>query len=128
MTSNPGTNHKLLQTIRDLHAERNCTPWIHDLLDLVEEHMLVVLSEGHTRKSSKELLGALKEMDRKGRKSQGYFVSKRPRQQPAGWRPQVGTLARLNEAARRPVANKRVVLPLHKPDGRPLRLSQLPED
>ena len=39
----------------ELRSRRNCTQFVHDVLDIVEEKMLVVLSESKSRVSSAEL-------------------------------------------------------------------------
>ncbi|KAF3765539.1 kinase-like protein [Cryphonectria parasitica EP155] len=108
--------------ISDLHSDENCTLWMHDLLDLVEEGMLVVLSEDRKRKTSHSLLEILREMDQKCQFDEHYCLRKaryaKLRRAPAG------TLAELNEEAKKMVNEMKPDLKEHKRDGRELHKSK----
>lgn len=86
----------------ELHGERRCSPWIHDLLDLIEEHMLLVPSPEIQRKSSKYLLGKLQEMDLKT-SDERYCLARKPQNRLSSWTKPRGVLSELNDIARKHV-------------------------
>ncbi|KAK7735810.1 hypothetical protein SLS63_003770 [Diaporthe eres] len=110
------------KTISELHDEPYCSKWVHDLLDLVENDMLVVLSTTHTRKTAKTLLDKLRDMDEKVQSSSQYSTGRAPQNRTPYWRPQVGTTAELNEAAHQNVVDHGVGT--HQSDERQLEQSE----
>lgn len=84
--------------------------------------MLVVLSTTHTRKTSKTLLDKLRDMDRKVQSSSQYSTGRAPQNRTPDWRPQVGIIAELNEAAQQNVVDHGVGT--HQSDERPLEQSE----
>lgn len=86
----------------ELHGEQRCSPWIHDLLDLIEQHMLLVPSPETQRKSSKYLLEKLREMDQKT-SDKRYCSAKKPQDRLSSWTKPVGVLSELNDIARKHV-------------------------
>ncbi|KAG6368270.1 hypothetical protein INS49_002473 [Diaporthe citri] len=110
------------KTISELHDDPYCSRWVHDLLDLVENDMLVVLSKTHKRKTSQFLLHKLRAMDDKVQSSAGYSTGPAPQSRTPYWRPQVGTFAELNEVAQKYVLEHGVRT--HESDERPLEQSE----
>lgn len=106
----------------ELHNDPLCSQWVHDLLDLIESDMLVVLSKEHTRKSSQLLLDKLRDMDNRAQSSEQYSTGPAPQDRTPYWRPQVGTIAELNEAAQKHVFDNGTVT--HKSDERPLQQAE----
>lgn len=123
-----------MQKFVELHGDPNCTEWMHDLLQIIEEDMLVVLSvEGNQRKSSADLLKKMLMMDARCRTEESYCL--RGYRDPRVWEQSVGTLAELNDEGKRHIDQTKHQLRVHRPDGRPLRHSrnapeefQAPED
>jgi hypothetical protein len=64
--------------INDLHRHRNCTAYVHDLLDMIEDHMLIVISTDQLRGTSPALLKKLNDMHRRCMEEEGYCMEKTP--------------------------------------------------
>lgn len=86
--------------------------------------MLVVVSRERTRKSSQVLLDKLRDMDNGVQSSAQYGTGPAPQNRTPYWRPQVGTIAELNEAAQKHVVNNGVGT--HQSDDRPLQQAEDP--
>ncbi|KAJ4388599.1 hypothetical protein N0V93_006057 [Gnomoniopsis smithogilvyi] len=113
------------RTMSELHGDPKCTDWIHDLLDLVEKHMLLVVSPEHQRKSASYLAAELREMDRK-MSDMEYCLSRKPEDRLARWTEPPGVLSELNETARRSVAQVRPELNTYR--GTQLHRSLMPNE
>lgn len=115
------------QKINELHANAFCTKWVHALLTMIEEDMLVVLSDSEKgrRKSSAELLEELRKLDIRCEKDKGYCLTPCPEKRPLK-RP-VGTLAALNEAAESKIKLTRNNLRTHQQDEWSLHKSWNPQ-
>lgn len=85
--------------------------------------MLVVQSKTHKRKTSQYLLDKLRDMDTKVQSSARYSTGPAPQERTRSWRPQVGTIAELNEAAQKNVVDHGVGT--HESDDRPLEHSEI---
>lgn len=86
--------------------------------------MLVVVSRERTRKSAQLLLDNLRDMDNGVKSSAQYSTGPAPQNRTPYWRPQVGTIAELNEAAQKHVVDNGVGT--HESDDRPLQQAQDP--
>lgn len=84
--------------------------------------MLVVLSKNRRRKTSQALLDRIRQMDNGVQSSTRYSTMPAPQNRTPYWRPQVGTLAELNESAQKNVVAHGVRT--HKSDERPLMQSE----
>lgn len=84
--------------------------------------MLVVLSKTNKRKTAKSLLDKLRDMDEKVQSSARYSTAPAPQNRTPFWRPPVGTIAELNEAAQKNVVDHGVGT--HESDDRPLEQSE----
>lgn len=111
----------------ELHGERNCTPWLHDLLDLIEKHMLLVPSPQKQRKSASYLLAELQRMDRRT-SSKSYCTAREPQDRLSSWSKPEGFLSELNETAQRHVNDVNPRLDTYISDGRALHRSQMPDE
>lgn len=110
----------------ELHRHSKCTPWVHDLLDLIEQDMLVILSSDQQRKSSSELVKRLQEMDQK--MSSTTYSSKPKIRLTTGTRPS-GVLAELNETSQRHVMQAQPRLDTYYPtEGAKLHRSVMPNE
>lgn len=85
--------------------------------------MLVVQSKTHKRKTSQVLLDKLRNMDDKVQSNELYSTDPAPQERTLSWRPQVGTIAELNEAAQKNVVD--YGLGTHESDDRPLEQSEI---
>lgn len=85
--------------------------------------MLVVLSKTRTRKTSQILLDRIRQMDNMVQSSTRYSTGPAPQNRTPFWRPQVGTIAELNEAAQKNVVDHGVGT--HESDGQELQQSLL---
>jgi hypothetical protein len=83
--------------IKYLHNLPNCTKYIHDLLDMIENDMLIVLSVDRKRERAPVLLKKLDEMNQKCIDDVEYCMKKAPSKRM--FRAPAGTEARLNENA-----------------------------
>lgn len=113
--------------MRELHGERNCTPWIHDLLDLIEEHMLLVPSPHKQRKPASYLLAELRRMDRKT-SSENYCIAGDPQDRLSSWSKPIGVLSELSEMAQRHVNEVNPRLDTYISDGKALHRSLMPDE
>lgn len=111
----------------ELHGERDCTPWIHDLLDLIEKHMLLVPTPQKQRKPASYLLAELQRMDRKT-SSASYCTAKNPQDRLSSWSKPEGVLSELNDMAQRLVNDANRRLDTYISDGRALHRSQMPDE
>lgn len=111
----------------ELHGEPNCSPWIHDLLDLIEKHMLLVPSPEIQRKSAHYLLGQLQVMDQKT-SDEEYCSAKKPQDRLRTWTKPIGVLSGLNETARRHVNHVKPKLDTFNSEGRILHRSLMPNE
>lgn len=84
--------------------------------------MLVVLSKTQRRETSRFLLDRLRDMDRQVQSNPWYSTGPAPQNRTPSWRPQVGTIAELNEAAQKNVVDHGVGT--HESDGRELQQSE----
>jgi hypothetical protein len=64
--------------INDLHHHGNCTAYVHGLLDIIENDMLIVLSTDQHRAGSPVLLEKFEEMHRKCLNQVNYCMEKTP--------------------------------------------------
>lgn len=88
-------------------------------MDLIEYDMLVVVSKTHKRKTSQVLLDRIRQMDSWVQSNVMYGTRPAPQNRTPYWRPQVGTLAELNEAAQKNVVDHGVGT--HESDERELQ-------
>lgn len=84
--------------------------------------MLVVLSKTQKRETSRFLLNKLRDMDNQVQSNAWYSTDPAPQNRTPFWRPQVGTVAELNEAAQKNVVEHGVGT--HESDGRELQQSE----
>jgi serine/threonine protein kinase len=76
-------NTHMHQWIVRLHADPMCTQFIHELLDLIENKMIIVITPGHERIRSGDLLVKLSEMCDKVSDPESSYGSKPcPKKQP----------------------------------------------
>lgn len=88
--------------ITELHKHPNCTQFTHDLLDLVEKDMLVVLSPDQQRQRSPYLFDKLSAISKKCQsQDQGYVLAPVPYSSDWKYEGPPGTLAQLNKEARK---------------------------
>lgn len=67
--------------------------------------MLVVLSKTRKRKTSEVLLDKIRDMDVRVQSSAQYSTGPAPQNRTPFWKPRVGTIAELNEAAQKNVVD-----------------------
>jgi hypothetical protein len=92
------TQDILTQGIDNLHNHPNCTDYIHNLLDIIEKDMLVVLSTDQGRERSPVLLNKLTSMHQNCINDANYCSEKTPRRRL--FRAPTGTIARLGSEAK----------------------------
>jgi hypothetical protein len=83
--------------IDNLHNHPNCTDYIHELLEIIEKDMMIVLSVDRERKRSPELLKKLDHMNQKCKDDVDYCMKKTPTRRT--FQAPIGTEARLSENA-----------------------------
>ncbi|PSR85614.1 kinase-like domain-containing protein [Coniella lustricola] len=85
----------------ELHANKNCTLWVHKLLDIVENEMLVVLAKNQQRSTSNVLLKKLQDLDSQCQLDENYCLRRVPdKTRLEQWRPPKGVVAPLNHASK----------------------------
>ncbi|EHK97836.1 hypothetical protein M7I_6419 [Glarea lozoyensis 74030] len=102
--------------IAQLHAHKKCPKFVHDVLNIIENHMLVVLSEEKKRHTSTALKKAFHEINKlcRANESHDYCVQGIPT--PVTPQPNVPVAVLLNENAQNMLDNNRSHLSVH--DGR----------
>lgn len=114
--------------MNELHDAPKCTPWIHDLLDLIEKDMLLVLSSGNTRKDAPYLLAKLREMDSRAQSSASYCVDRKPQNRLSVWTKPPGVLSELSHAAQRHVKEVKPSMDIYNLEGMHLHRSLRPSE
>ncbi|TVY23266.1 Proline-rich receptor-like protein kinase [Lachnellula hyalina] len=116
---------QVVRMIDDLHNHPNCTKYIHDMLEIIEKDMIVVLNQERTR--SPKLLKKLNEMNQKCIDDVDYCMKKTPVKRT--FQAPIGTEARLSENAMNMVTknNMRGRLSTHVPK-RPVQKSPRVEE
>ena len=64
--------------INDLHRHPNCTNYVHDLLNMIEDDMLIVISTDQPRGTSSALLQRLSDMNQRCIEEATYCMAKTP--------------------------------------------------
>lgn len=83
-----------------LHAHEACSEFVHDMLDFVEEHMLVIEAPDRKRASCETVFGTLAKMQKRCASDIGYAFEPRPRPLPATFRAKHKPVpVQLNDAA-----------------------------
>lgn len=111
----------------ELRREAQCSPWIHDLLDLVEQNMLLVLSQEHQRETAPHLVQKLQAMDKKT-KTKSYCQAKKREDKLSSWVPPPGVLSELNKASQQFVLDAQPRLNTYTPDEGQLSRSLMPNE
>ena len=65
--------------IVELHAERSCTNYLHDLLDLIEQDMLIVLCQEKSRITSRDLLDKIRNIHSRVEQDRSYCLQRLPK-------------------------------------------------
>jgi hypothetical protein len=113
--------------INDLHRHPNCTNYVHDLLNMIEDDMLIVISTDQPRGTSPALFQRLSDMNQRCNEEAGYCMAKTPSRLV---RVPTGTRARLAPGAEEMLIknNMQDRLPTHRlEDGKRYHQSLSPE-
>ncbi|KAJ4392333.1 hypothetical protein N0V93_005959 [Gnomoniopsis smithogilvyi] len=87
---------EVTKKLDELHADAHCTDWMHDLLNMIEQDMLMV--DPREWKDSSDLLKELRLMDTSCQKNDRYCLHSAVRQSVR--RKQTSLLAQLNDVAK----------------------------
>lgn len=98
-----------MQWITDLHSHRCCTQYFHDLLDIIEDRMLIVLTPTQNRIECSELVKMIWPMHAKVMDNNSIYSGK-PCPEKRDLKPNVAFRAQLNDTAKGNIKT-------HKPEG-----------
>lgn len=104
---------EVVKMIDGLHNHPKCTDFVHDLLNIIEKDMMVVLSVDRQRKRSPDLLKKLNDMNQKCLDDVDYCMKKTPFRRM--FRAPTGTQAPLNENAMKMAKKMQGRLSTHVP-------------
>lgn len=113
-----------LQWFDKLHGQSTCSQFIHDVLNIIEKNMLVVLSQSRTRSSSKDLRKEFQTIYEQCLDDEEYCLKGVP--QPRLFRAATAVEVPLNKTARTTIEDYGIVLPPHGTNERAPRKSMLP--
>ncbi|KAI1037679.1 hypothetical protein LB503_009549 [Fusarium chuoi] len=65
-----------LKWIIKLHQNPYCSDFLHDTLDIISKEMIVVIAQGRTRSSSRQILHAFQKLSSKCIRKQGYVIGR----------------------------------------------------